>query len=152
MFIENPMIQFQNSFQTTFIHSMSLLKMTQHNSTPTNSMDSFRECVWNSCDFPRSFVEKPMLHHWHKPQWLDLSKAHRAWAYGSWSAHSRNTCTWMSQEISKWLGVYCGYNQLTELLLTSWDIQEISSPQKTVMSSLPFLCDNSICEWWCIDT
>ena len=40
---------------------------------------------------------------------------------------------WMSQEISKWLvnglfhllinGVYWGYNPLTNLLLTSWDIQ-----------------------------
>ena len=40
--------------------------------------------------------------------------------------------TWMSQEVSKWLvnvlfhlpinGVYWGYNPLTNLLLTSWDI------------------------------
>ena len=41
--------------------------------------------------------------------------------------------TWMSPEVSKLLGsmgynlrtngMYCGYNPLTNLLLTSWDIQ-----------------------------
>ena len=44
---------------------------------------------------------------------------------------------WMSQEVSKWLinglynllinGVYWSYNQTTNLLLTSWDIQVVGS-------------------------
>ena len=64
-----------------------------------------------------------------------------------------STPTWMSPEVSKWFGsmgyklyisgVYWGYNPLTNLLLSSWDIQLQDVQKKMLPCSWQF-CDRAL--------